>query len=184
MCSFVLEKHMKSENHTQLNQTRHTECMHLHHVGWESHPHLVLKSTSHILPIAFHNLSSGLFEDKGLCLWYWVGQKVGLVFSIEDTFFTFTSSFYWFGYFECISSLPHGVILSSFNASTWSLSTSADISQWGISRTKLQTISDTFDQSQHLLPTLFKSLPSSCLFTFREMIKRNMLKMLLIFFYL
>ena len=45
-----------------------------------------------------------------------------------------------------------------------------------------QTTFDTFDQSQHLLHTLHKSFLSlSCIFTFLEIIKYNMLKMLHIF---
>ena len=49
-----------------------------------------------------------------------------------------------------------------------------------------QTTFDTFDQSQHRLHTLHKSflVCFSCIFTFLETIKHNMLKVLLIFFHL
>ena len=47
-----------------------------------------------------------------------------------------------------------------------------------------QTTFDTFDQSQHLLHTLYKSfffLHFSCVFTFLEIIKHRMLKMCIFF---
>ena len=47
-----------------------------------------------------------------------------------------------------------------------------------------QTTFDTFDQSQHLFHILHKSLCFSCIFTFLEIIKHNMAKMLLFFFHL
>ena len=47
-----------------------------------------------------------------------------------------------------------------------------------------QTTFDTFNQSQHLLHTLHKSLCFSCIFTFLEIVKHTMLKMLCVFFHL
>ena len=90
----------------------------------------------------------------------------------------------WFGYFEYVGYLLCGIMLVVLNVLIWSLSVSIDLPDHGAARNlqhaTSQTTFDTFDQSQHLLHTLHKSFFAfSCIFTFLEIIKRNMPKMLL-----
>ena len=95
----------------------------------------------------------------------------------------------WFGYFEYVGYLPRGITLIilnecldliaiNFNWSTgpWS------IIQWEISSTKFhKLLFDMFNQSQHHFHMLYKPffVCFRCIHTFLEIIKHNVLKMLL-----
>ena len=91
----------------------------------------------------------------------------------------------WFGYFElCWLSLTLTQCwLFSTNVWFWSLSTSTGLSDLPVRNLQhetSQTTFDLFDQSQHLLHTAEIFLKNfGCIFIFLEIMKHNMLKMLL-----
>ena len=131
---------------------------------------------------------------------YWVGQKssYGYFHKIKDTIFFIFSNNHWFGYFDHVGNLQCGITLIvlsycldliavNFNWSTqhWSIILRCFI--LNLQDETSPTTFDTFNQSQHLLHTLHKSFVCVCfsyVFTFLEIIKHNMLKVLCIFFYL
>ena len=93
----------------------------------------------------------------------------------------------WFGYFQYVDCLPRGVTLILLNLLFWFdryqlqlvYPTVQHRPARNLQHKASQTTFDMFDQSQHLLHTLHKSfLCFTCVFTFLEIIKHNMLKML------
>ena len=122
----------------------------------------------------------------------WPKSPCGFFHKIKETFFIFTNN-YWFGYFEYVSSLRRGrtlIVLNScldwipinFNWSTLLLS----IIQWEISSRKLHRPLLTHLLSHSTFPIHCTNpfLHFSCIFTFLELIKHNMLKISLILFHL
>ena len=128
------------------------------------------------------------------CHYYWVGQKVHIFFhKVKDTFFIFTNNFILIFLVCQLSPAWYNVdcsqLMSQFDHYQFQhvYPTMEHRPVKNLQHETSQTTFDTFDQSQHLLHTLHKSfffLHFSCIFTFLEIIKHNMLKILHIFFYL
>ena len=97
----------------------------------------------------------------------------------------------WFGYFEYVGYLPCGIMLFVLNVLIWSLSTSTGLSDWSIIQREISSMKlpplvahstrrGTFNHTWHFIHTPHKSfLCFSCIFTFLEIIKHNMPKILL-----
>ena len=94
----------------------------------------------------------------------------------------------WFGYFDYVGYLPHGIRLIVLNYYfdliainfTWSTRPLEHRPARNLQQEISQIIFNTFDQSLHLRHTLHKFFVHfSCVFTFLEIMKHNMTKMLL-----
>ena len=96
---------------------------------------------------------------------YWVGQKVHLVFSIKYTFFIFTITLLIWIFWLCqLSPTWHNTdrsqLMSLFDCSQLPLvyPSVEHLTARNLQQKTSQTAVDTFDQSQHLLHTLHRSL--------------------------
>ena len=94
----------------------------------------------------------------------------------------------WFGYFEYVGYLPRRIMLIVLNVSIWLLSTSTSLPNHGASSSEKSPARNFANHVWHVWSVtapsphtaqIFFFLHFSCVFTFLEIIKHNMPKMLL-----